>query len=114
MLKNLILGITSILKQKFFCFSIFEKDKHKYERSLDDIFAILDTDKSGTIHLEELEKLYPDAAHSLLERFDLDHDGELDAKEFADFVDSLKVANDILKRLQAQVNSFLNFCLSFY
>jgi len=79
-----------------------EKDKYKYERSLDDIFAILDTDKSGTIYLEELEKLYPDAAQSLLERFDLNNDGELDAEEFKDFVDSLKVANNILKRLQAQ------------
>lgn len=77
-------------------------EKKEYDRSIDDIFEILDKDKSGTIDLQELSSLYPDAAESLFQRFDLDNSGDLDSDEFKEFINSIKLAKKILKRLQAE------------
>ena len=89
-------------------FSIFKDDK--YHKSITEILTILDTDQSGTISLKELETLYPDAAHSLFSRFDLDHNGELDVHELKEFINSIELATEILNRLQAQVNFLFIFC----
>jgi len=77
-------------------------EKDKYEKSIEEIFTILDTDQSETISLQELETLYPDSAQFLFSRFDSDNNGELDSQELKNFINSNELATKILNQLQEQ------------
>jgi hypothetical protein len=79
-----------------------DKLKDNYESKIKKIVTFLDKNESGTINLQEFRKLHPNAAQSLFDRFDLDHNGELDVQEFKDYIHSDKLATIILKQLQAQ------------
>jgi Ca2+-binding EF-hand superfamily protein len=92
-----------------FFFQFFKQDK--YEKSIKEVFTILDTDESGTISLQELETLYPDSrfAQFLFDRFDSDKNGELDFQELKNFINSNELATKLLNQLQEQVIFFFSF-----
>jgi len=79
-------------------------EQDKYEKSIKEVFTILDTDESGTISLQELETLYPDSrfAQFLFDRFDSDKNGELDFQELKNFINSNELATKLLNQLQEQ------------
>ena len=89
---------------------MFEKDA--YDSSIQQILTMLDTDKSGTISLQEFKSLYPDTAEYVFERFDVDKHGELDIQEFKEFIDTDELATEILNRLNTQVIGFVFFNLN--
>ena len=76
----------------------------EYENNINEIVNMLDRNRSGTIDLKELEALYPDAAHCLLNRFDFDHSGDLSIKELKTLINSNKLASEILNKLKGRVN----------
>ena len=82
----------------FFC--LFQE----YENQINEIVNMLDRNRSGTIDAKELEALYPDAAHFLLNRFDFDHSGDLSIGELKTLINSNKLASETLKKLKGRVN----------